>query len=46
MMSQSVSAFWVKKSKKHRHFKRFWSESESGTKGSLPYIFLYFHILA
>ncbi|MCO4852768.1 hypothetical protein [Bacillus vallismortis] len=45
-LSQSVSALWAKIAKNHRHIKRFCTESESGTKGSLPYIFLHFHILA
>ncbi len=46
MVLQSVYTLWAKIAKNHRHIKRFCTESESGTKGSLPYIFLQFHILA
>ncbi|WP_336155928.1 hypothetical protein [Bacillus sp. 204(2023)] len=46
MITQSVEAFWAEMAKNERHFKRFWTDRESSTKGSMSYIFLHFRILA
>nr|MDH3083404.1 hypothetical protein [Bacillus subtilis] len=47
MITQAVYAFWAEMAKNERHFKRFWTDRESGRqKGGMSYIFLHFRILA
>nr|WGD62530.1 hypothetical protein P5648_19555 [Bacillus subtilis] len=46
MITQAVYAFWAEMAKNERHFKRFWTDRESGQKAKMSYIFLHFRILA